>query len=54
MNNNHPVGPHRHRRHHFHQVLLVHDKETEKAAAAMDVNVGSLFDGDVEGESSFP
>lgn len=35
------------------QVLLVHDKDTDKAAAAMDVNVGSLFDGDVEGCAHF-
>ena len=32
-----------------HKVLLVHDKDTDKAAAAIDVGVGSLFDGDVEG-----
>ena len=36
------------------QVLLVHDKETDKAACAMDVNVGSLFDGDVEGAFAPP
>ena len=26
------------------QVLLVHDKEADKAAAALDVNVGQLWD----------
>jgi predicted Zn-dependent peptidase len=31
----------------------VHDKDTDKAAAAMDVNVGSLFDNDVEGCAHF-
>lgn len=31
------------------QVLLVQDKETDKASCAISVAVGSLFDGDVEG-----
>jgi len=35
------------------QVLLIHDAETDKASAAMDVGVGSLHDGDVEGLAHF-
>ncbi|KAM3569268.1 hypothetical protein VYU27_008628 [Nannochloropsis oceanica] len=35
------------------QVLLIHDPETDKASAAMDVGVGSLHDGDVEGLAHF-
>lgn len=38
---------------HNAQALLVHDTDTDKAAAAMDVGVGSLFDGDVEGCAHF-
>lgn len=37
----------------FMQVLLIHDPETDKASAAMDVGVGSLHDGDVEGLAHF-
>jgi insulysin len=35
------------------QVLLIHDPDTDKASAAMDVGVGSLHDGDVEGLAHF-
>jgi secreted Zn-dependent insulinase-like peptidase len=31
------------------KVLLIHDAETDKASCAMDVGVGSFFDGDVMG-----
>jgi hypothetical protein len=33
-------------------VLLIHDAETDKGSCAMDVGVGSFFDGDVEGKAT--
>lgn len=34
------------------QALLIHDKDTDKASCAMDVAVGSLFDGDIMGRTT--